>query len=175
MSKEARDRAKKVKLLISDVDGVFTDCSVALTSGGEEIKAFDIQDGYGVTLAQKAGLDLAVISARYSKITELRCKELKIKTVLQVKVKDTKINAYRKILKKYNVRNQEVAYIGDDLLDLCILRKVGFAATVPNAVEEVKNISHFVTSKPGGKGALRELIEFILKSQNKWQKVLKEH
>jgi 3-deoxy-D-manno-octulosonate 8-phosphate phosphatase (KDO 8-P phosphatase) len=159
------DKAKKVKLLIIDVDGVLTDGRIILGSGGEEFKNFHVQDGTGIRLALRAGLKIAVISARKSAVTRIRAKELGISELWQVEGSKEKI--YEKLRKKYDLTHSQIAYIGDDVYDVGIMKKVGLAAAVSNAVDEVKRIAHYVTGKSGGYGAVREVIDFLLKSQKK--------
>ncbi len=167
------DRAKKIKMFIMDVDGVLTDGRIILGSRGEEFKFFHVQDGTGITLVHRAGLKTAIISARKSEVTERRARELGINAVYQVK--DGKEGAYEKILKDYGLNDDEVAYIGDDLHDLPILRRVGLAVSVSNGRDEVKEVVHYTTEMAGGQGAVREIIEFILKSQGKWKEVTKKY
>jgi len=167
------DRAKKIKMFITDVDGVLTDGRIILGSRGEEFKFFHVQDGTGITLAHRAGLKTAIISARKSEVTERRARELGISDVYQVS--DGKEGAYEKIIKDYGLNDEEVAYIGDDLHDLPILRRVGLAVSVANGRDEVKEVAHYTTKVAGGQGAVREIIEFILKSQGKWEEVTKKY
>jgi len=163
------DRARKVKMLVMDVDGVLTDGRIVLGCHGEELKFFHVQDGVGINLAHRAGLKTAIISARKSKVTERRAKELKVDDVYQVE--DGKEGAYKKILQDYGLKDEEVAYIGDDFHDLPLLSRVGLAVSVPNGRDEVKEIVHYTTKAAGGQGAVREVVEVILKSQGKWEEV----
>ena len=167
------DRAKKIKMFITDVDGVLTDGRIILGSRGEEFKFFHVQDGVGIILAHRAGLKTAIISARKSEVTERRARELGINDVYQVR--DGKEGAYEKILKDYGLNDDEVAYVGDDLHDLPVLRRVGLAVSVANGRDEVKEVVHYTTEMAGGQGAVREIIEFILKSQGKWEEVTKKY
>lgn len=153
-----------------DVDGVLTDGSIIIGSNDEEFKFFNVLDGEGVVLARSAGLKIALISGRFSRATEKRAQELSIGDVYQGVSK--KEEPYEELLKKYGLNDMEVAYLGDDLLDLSIMRRVGFAASVPNACKEVKESAAYITHLSGGQGAVREIIELILKSQGKWEKVL---
>jgi len=155
--------AKKIKMIIMDVDGVLTDGRIILGSKGEELKNFYVQDGQGIDLALQKGLVIALISGRKSKVVERRAKELKIKEVYQDITE--KIKVYRKLLKKYGLKDEEVAYIGDDLGDIPPLRKAGLAISPANGVEEVKKIAHYVTRASGGRGAVREAIDVILKTK----------
>ncbi|MCK4401406.1 HAD-IIIA family hydrolase [bacterium] len=160
-------------MLILDVDGVLTDGRIIWTSSAEEMKFFNVQDGVGITLAQRAGLKVAIISARKSKVTEIRAKELKITEVCQTT--ESKLVAYKRLIDKYKLADEEVAYIGDDLHDLPALRRVGFAVAVANAQDEAKQVSHYVTEKNGGKGAVREVINMILKAKGLWDKAVEKY
>jgi len=164
------DRAGKIKMFVMDVDGVLTDGRIVLGSGGEELKFFHVQDGVGINLAQRAGLKTAIISARKSGATERRARELGMQDVYQVE-DGNKEGAYEKILRDYGLKDEEVAYIGDDFHDLPLLSRVGLAVSVPNGRDEVKEIAHYTTKAAGGQGAVREVVEVILKSQGKWEEV----
>ncbi len=162
-SQEVWERARRIKMLIMDVDGVLTDGCIILGSKGEELKNFYVQDGQGIDLARRKGLILVLVSGRRSKVVERRAEELKISEVYQGV--SLKIEVYHKVLKKYGLKNEEVAYIGDDLGDIPPLRKAGLALAPANGVEGVKGIVHYVTRGPGGKGAVREVIDMILKAK----------
>ncbi len=156
-------------MVIMDVDGVLTDGKIILDSNGVESKAFYVQDGSAITYLHRAGIKTAIISGRNSKVVELRAKELSIDDVyLGI---HRKLDAYEKILQKHKINNNEICYIGDDLIDLPILEKVGFSVAVPNAPIEVKERVSYITDAPGGYGAIREVTEKILKSQNKWKTI----
>ena len=168
-----QDKAKKIKMFIMDVDGVLTDGRIVLGNGGEELKFFHVLDGVGISLAHRAGLRTAIISARRSSVTSLRARELGIEIVYQV-VND-KREAYEEILTKYHLQDEEVAYIGDDLHDLPVLKRVGLALSVANGREETREIADYVTKVAGGHGAVREAVEIILKAQGKWEEVTKRY
>jgi 3-deoxy-D-manno-octulosonate 8-phosphate phosphatase (KDO 8-P phosphatase) len=162
-----------VKMVIVDVDGVLTDGRIILDANGIESKAFSVQDGTAITYLHRAGIKTAIISGRESKVVELRAKELCIEDVyLGI---HNKLEAYEKILKKHKIKDSEICYIGDDLIDLPILRKVGFSVAVPNAPSEVKENVSYVTNAPGGYGAIREVTENILKSQGKWDAIISRY
>ncbi|MBU4128867.1 HAD-IIIA family hydrolase [bacterium] len=156
-------KAKKIKMIIMDVDGVLTDGRIILGNKGEELKNFYVQDGQGIALALQKGLIIALVSGRRSKVVERRAEELKIKEVYQNISK--KIEVYSRLLKKYNLKDEEVAYIGDDLGDILPLKKVGLSLAPANGVEEVRGIVHYVTRASGGRGAVREAIDIILKAK----------
>lgn len=163
---------KKIKVLIMDVDGVLTDGRIIIDGNGVESKFFDVQDGFGVVFAKKSGIKTAIISARVSPVTQLRAKDLGIDKVFIVY---PKVSAYEQLKNEWNVSDEEICFIGDDLADLVILKRVGFAVAVNNAVFEVKQVADYVTKHKGGRGAVRELVELILKAQGKWGPELYEH
>lgn len=169
-TQDALARAKNVKMLILDVDGVLTDGSIAVGDNGELFKTFNVRDGLGITLAQKLGIKTAIITGRESKMLAYRARELKINAFYQNK--KNKVPAYKELLAEYQLKDEEVAYIGDDLFDLAVMKRVGFPATVADATEEAKSVSILISDFAGGKGAVRQIIEFILKAQEKWLAVI---
>jgi len=165
-----KERALRIKLLAMDVDGVLTDGRIILGNDGEELKSFNVHDGLGITLAHKAGLRTAIITGRESEIVRRRGAELKIVDIHQkVSNKDLCI---QNLLAKYNLRIEEVAFIGDDLNDVPLFLKVGLAVTVADAMPEAKQYTHLKTKAKGGCGAVRELITYILKEQGKWDQLV---
>jgi 3-deoxy-D-manno-octulosonate 8-phosphate phosphatase (KDO 8-P phosphatase) len=139
---------------------------------GKELKVFHVQDGFSIVFFKRLGFKTAIISARYSEAVEFRAKDLGIDRVyMDVRPKTV---AYKKLLEELNLQDEEACFLADDLPDLCVLKRVGFAVAVKNASEEVKEIAHYVTKQEGGKGAVREVIELILKTQGKWTKLLQE-
>ncbi|NPB07606.1 MAG: HAD-IIIA family hydrolase [Aquificae bacterium] len=154
-----RDRVKKLKLLITDIDGVLTDGTLYYTEEGESIKAFSVLDGLGIKKLQSMGIKLAVISGRDSLPLTRRLKELGVEE-LHTGRRD-KLSAYEEIKRKYGLRDEEIGYVGDDLVDLGVMEKVGFPVAVRNAQREVKKRALYVTRKRGGEGALREVAELI--------------
>lgn len=167
------DRARSIKLLILDVDGVLTDGRMIVGSDGSEYKCFDVKDGTGVTLALRAGIRIAIITGKSSKIVEQRAAALGIELLFQ-EVHD-KLQVYRTLLREEGLSDHQVAFIGDDLIDLPVLRRVGLAIAVADAVAPVKAVAHWVTTRVGGRGAVREVIELLLTSQGKWQDILAEY
>lgn len=157
---------KSIKLLLLDVDGVLTDGTLWFSPEGETVKSFYVRDGLGLVMLQKKGIRVGVITGRHSPALLKRLEDLKINLVYQG-IPD-KIVAYEEILRKENLTDKEVAYMGDDVPDLTLLKRVGFAAAPADAIPEVKKIVHFVTSENGGRGAVRALVEAILKAQGKW-------
>ena len=162
-------KIKPIKILILDVDGVMTDGRIIYDDDGKETKVFDVKDGHGIKLLIRAGIDVAIITARESRVVLHRAKNLGIEMVYQ-KAMD-KVLAFEDILKKRQLYSREAAYIGDELVDIPLLRKVGFAVAVKDAVEDVKNYGDYITVKNGGYGAVREVCELILKTKGKWDKV----
>lgn len=157
------NKAEKIKLFITDVDGVLTDGRIVLGNDGEELKFFHVHDGLGIKLAQEAGIKTAIITGRESKLVSRRAGELEISEVHQ-NIKD-KLAVFDSLLEKYEISAENAAYIGDDLNDLPILERVGLSLSVANGVEEVREKVDYVTEKAGGEGAVREVIELILASQ----------
>ena len=155
-----------------DVDGVLTDGGIIVDSKGNEIKKFNVLDGFGIVVAAKYGLKTAIITARMSKPVDFRAKDLRVNKVYQDAF--PKIDAYKKMLKAFSVKDSEVCFVGDDVPDLGILKRVGFAVAVPNSASGIKKYAHYITKRRGGEGAIREVIELILGAQGKWEQVLKK-
>ncbi|MFH1563204.1 MAG: HAD-IIIA family hydrolase [Nitrospirota bacterium] len=164
-------KIKEIKVILMDVDGVLTDGRVILGEK-EELKFFDIRDGMGVTLAKKAGLKVGMITGRESKAVERRGKELYMDYVIQGKT--NKLIPVEEILKKEKVDFKNICYIGDDIIDIALFRKVGFSATVKEAPEYIKSEVDYISSKNGGRGAVREIIEYILKEKDVLQLTIDE-
>lgn len=165
-----KDKIKKIKVLAMDVDGVLTDGNIIVDSDGREIKIFNVLDGFGIVVAGKAGLKTAIITARFSAPVEFRAKDLRVDKIYQAAF--PKIKAYEEMLKEFSVKDSEVCFVGDDLPDVPVLKRVGFAVSVPNAAKGVKEHADYITKKAGGSGAVREVVELILTAQGKWTKVL---
>jgi 3-deoxy-D-manno-octulosonate 8-phosphate phosphatase (KDO 8-P phosphatase) len=161
-----------IKLLLMDVDGVLTSGDIIYSSSGEELKRFNIQDGMGITLARMAGLRTGIITSRESAMVKRRAEELKIDIISQGN--SNKLKPYKEIRDKEGLNDEEIAYIGDDLADLCILKRVGFSVAVANARDEVKAVCDYVTIAEGGNGAVREIVEMILKRQEKFFDLIEE-
>jgi len=165
-----KEKAKRIKFLILDVDGVLTDGKIIYDSQGREMKFFNVLDGLGLVLLRRAGIKSAIITAKASKVVKRRAKDMQIFKVYQNMSK--KDEAYKEILRRSRLNDKEVCFIGDELIDLPVLRRVGLSVAVANAVPEVKKAADYITKRPGGSGAVREVIEIILKSQRKWKKIL---
>jgi len=167
------EKIKKIKVLIMDIDGVLTDGRIILSSFGDELKFFDVQDGFGLALWRKAGYKSAIITANKSSVVTRRARMLKIDKVYQ-KVYN-KLTVYNKIKKIFKVTDGQICFIGDDLIDLPILKRIGFSCCVANAIEDIKPEVDYITKKEGGRGAVREIIDLILKTQNMWKEVTKTY
>ncbi|OGW82878.1 MAG: hypothetical protein A2987_02110 [Omnitrophica bacterium RIFCSPLOWO2_01_FULL_45_10] len=167
------DKAKRINLLIFDIDGVMTDGRIIYSIYGDELKFFDVQDGFGITLLNRAGIKSVIITAKKSRIVKLRGRDLRVAKVYHGYT--DKLIPFNKILRSFRLAPEEICFIGDDLIDIPVLKRVGFAVSVPNAVSEVKNIAHHITSNTGGRGAVREVCDLILKSQNKWDTVTSKY
>jgi 3-deoxy-D-manno-octulosonate 8-phosphate phosphatase (KDO 8-P phosphatase) len=163
MNRRLIARAQRVRLAIFDVDGILTDGTIFMGRAGEELKAFNIQDGLGMKLLAADGIELALLSGRKSAAVALRARELGIRHVLQGVAE--KLAVYLRLLKKLGLAEEETAFMGDDLPDLPVLRRCGFAISVPDAPEIVRGHAHYVTEKAGGRGAVREACELLLRAR----------
>jgi 3-deoxy-D-manno-octulosonate 8-phosphate phosphatase (KDO 8-P phosphatase) len=170
MNETLKSKLRKIQLVISDVDGVLTDGSVYIGTKGQELKKFSVSDGAGVVMARAAGYKLAFISGRFSQSTELRARELNIDDVYNGVL--NKLEPYGDLKSKYKLQDKEIAYIGDDLIDLPVMETVGIPIAVNNAQQVVKDMAIFTTSARGGSGALREAVEWIINGQDRMNEVL---
>lgn len=159
----------KIRLLLLDVDGILTDGRIQYDERGGEIKSFDVKDGHGLKLLQRAGIQVGIITGRSSSIVQRRACELGIEILYQ-NAKD-KLLPYAEILRLHGFEEEQIAYMGDDLVDLPILMRVGFSATVADAVTEVQERVDYVASKSGGRGAVREVCDMLLKQTGGWEAV----
>lgn len=166
MKEKNKLRAAQIKMILMDVDGTLTDGTLLILPDGEELKSYNVRDGLGILLAHLAGLKTGIITGKISKSLERRASRLKIMELHQGILDKGK--ALEEILSRHKLSLHEVAYIGDDIGDLEVLKSVGFGGAVADAHPEVKRHSHFICKNPGGKGAVREFIEFILEAQDKW-------
>ncbi len=160
----------KIEMIISDVDGVLTDGAIYKGTDGQEFKKFTVLDGVGVAMARQANLKIALISGRYSPATEYRAKELNIEDVYNGSL--NKIPVYEEIKLKYSFDDSQIAYLGDDLIDIPVMKKVALPIAVENASQMVKEISHYVTKASGGHGAFREAVEWVIQKKGITTKVL---
>ena len=170
IASDALARARRVRLVIFDVDGVLTDGRLWYGPGGEQLKAFHAFDGHGVKLLELGGLKTALISGRESQAVAERARELGIEHVIQGA--DDKQAAFRGLLRRTGLKREASAYMGDDVVDMAVLKRCGFACVPHEAPEEVRRCAHYVASAPAGHGAAREVCEFILEAQGKLGRVL---
>lgn len=160
---------KKIKMIISDIDGVWTDGSIYRGTDNMEFKKFSVFDGVGVAYARAAELKIAIISARYSPATEFRAKELKIDDCYNGGL--NKLHAYNDLKKKYSLSDDQIAYLGDDMVDLPVMESVGLPIAVANATPDIMQVAEHTTEVKGGEGAFREAVEWIIKKQNRTEEV----
>lgn len=159
-----------IKIIGFDVDGVMTDGGIIINDDGSESKSFNSRDGFALKLLTRFGYEVAIITGRKSRVVELRAQELGIEEIHQKAI--DKWPVFEAILARKGLKPQEAAFCGDDLIDLPILSRVGLAMAPVDAAPEVKAVCHFVSSNPGGHGAVREMVEFVLKSQGRWPEVM---
>ncbi|GMT47838.1 MAG: hypothetical protein IEMM0007_1404 [bacterium] len=167
------EAARKIKLLILDVDGVLTDGGIILDNEGNELKSFHVRDGHGIRLLIRKGVDVAIITGRRSKVVERRAHELGVKEVYQKCF--NKVVAYEQIKETFSVQDEEIAYIGDDVVDIPLLRRVGLPVTVADASGDVRAFSMIVTGNKGGRGAVREITDLILKAKGFWEGIINDY
>jgi 3-deoxy-D-manno-octulosonate 8-phosphate phosphatase (KDO 8-P phosphatase) len=163
------ERLKNIKLLLLDVDGVMTDGRIVYDANGVETKFFNVKDGHGIKMLQRAGIEVGIISGRESQVVTNRAAELGISLVYQ-KALD-KLSPYLEILASRGLRDEEVAFMGDDIIDIPVMRRVGFAAAPLDALDYVVENAHFVAVNRGGWGAVRELCDLIIKGTGRWDEV----
>lgn len=165
------EKIKKIKLLILDVDGVLTDGRIIYDSKGRDSKFFDVHDGLGAYLLKRAGIKTILITAKGSKTIKHRAKDMQVEEFYEDIFPKTKI--LDAILKKHKITKDEICFIGDDLVDLSIMKAVGLPVAVANASQDIKDAACYITQRKGGRGAVREAAELILKSQGKWEETIK--
>ena len=171
--KDIKSKAKQIKLLLLDVDGVLTDGSIIYDEQGREVKVFNVRDGAMVKWLKRVGIEVAILTGRKSKALERRAEELGVEILIQ-DAKD-KLFAFQSLLEKTGFKPKEIAYLGDDWHDLPVLKRVGLSACPKDAVKEIKEQVDYVCVAGGGKGAVRELGELILKAQGKWEEIIKKY
>jgi len=169
--KDVIEKAKKLKLLILDVDGVLTDGRLFFDDKGKEYKCFHARDGHGIKLLRQTGVEVAVISGRKSNSVALRMKSLGVEYVYQGH--ENKIAAFNEIIQSLSIQPEQVAHVGDDLLDLPIMKRVGLSIAVNDANDPVKEYADWCTKTAGGQGAVREICDFIMRSQGTFDGILK--
>ncbi len=167
------EKLKKIKLLLLDVDGIMTDGRIIYDNQGNELKAFDVKDGHGLKMLQRAGIKIGIITGRQSEVVARRAKELGIEILYQKAL--SKLGPYQEILTDQGLNDDQVAYMGDDVVDLPILRRVGFSATVADAVPDVPPLVDYVTRRSGGRGAVREVCDLLLRASGHWDELTKRY
>ena len=172
-SPEVLKRAQRVTTLVLDVDGVLTDGRIIYAEHGDELKSFDVQDGAGLVFWHRSGLKSAIITARRSGLLKRRAKEVRVDFLAQKAL--LKLPVYEQLVKKWRLSPEQICAIGDDLMELPILRRAGLAVAVPAAASEIKSAAHYITHRPGGRGAVREVIELILKAKGLWEPLLERY
>ena len=166
---ELRRKASKIKLFISDVDGVLTGGQIILDNNGLEYKVFHVRDGHGIKLLMRAGVEVALLTGRHSKVVDVRARELGIEHVIQGAL--DKLPAYQELKDRVGVKDDEVAYIGDDNVDMPVMRRVGLSIAVADAEPYVREAADMVLERRGGEAAVREAIDFILKARGDWERI----
>ncbi len=167
---ELTEKARKIKILLLDVDGVLTDGRIIYDSSGRDMKFFDVHDGLGVYCLKKAGIKTILITAKGSRAISPRARDMQVEGVYENI--SPKTAALEKILKKYKVNTEEICFVGDDLVDLCLMKRVGLPIAVFNAAPEIKQSASYITLRHGGRGAVREVSELILKAQGRWEEIV---
>ncbi len=167
-----KQRAKKIKMLILDIDGVMTDGRIIYDSKGNELKCFNVLDGMGLAVLKQIKMKVALVTAKGSRAVLRRARDIGVTEVWQNA--HDKLKPYRQILKKHKLKNEDICFVGDDLVDLSVMKRAGLSVAVANASPEAKRTAHYVTKKEGGKGAVREIIEIILRAQNIWPEIIRK-
>lgn len=160
----------RIKLLLLDVDGVMTDGRIVLDDNGVESKFFNVRDGHGLKMLQRAGLRVGILTGRKSRVVDLRAAELGVEIVFQGA--KNKLEVYERMLAEQSLTDKEVAFAGDDVIDLPVLRRVGLALAPADAVDEVREVVHYVCRAAGGHGAVREIVELLLRGQGLWEQAM---
>ncbi|MFA7404974.1 MAG: HAD-IIIA family hydrolase [Pelobacteraceae bacterium] len=163
------DKLTDIRLLLLDVDGVMTDGGIIYDGNGLETKVFNVKDGHGIKMLQRNGIEVGIITGRTSRVVDIRAKELGIELVYQGALK--KLESYQDVKQKTGLIDSQIAYVGDDVIDVPVMRRVGFAAAPADALIEARNAAHYVTSCSGGRGAVREVCDLILKGRGLWDEV----
>lgn len=172
-SRDVLDRAARIRLLICDVDGVMTDGRLYFTPDGQELKSFHARDGHGIKLLQRTGVATAVISGRSSPAVALRMKSLGVEHVYQGR--ESKLEPFEELLDSLRLTAEQTAFVGDDLLDLPLLRRVGLAVAVADAHFSLVGAAHWITARPGGQGAVREVCDLIMQAQDTLQAIIESY
>jgi 3-deoxy-D-manno-octulosonate 8-phosphate phosphatase (KDO 8-P phosphatase) len=163
------DRLADIRLLLLDVDGVLTDGGIIYDANGVETKVFNVRDGHGIKMLQRHGIEVGIITGRTSAVVDIRARELGIVLVYQGALK--KLESYQDVKLKTGFDDSQIAYVGDDVIDVPVMRRVIFAAAPADALNEARTAAHYVTSLAGGRGAVREVCDLILKGRGLWAEV----
>ncbi len=169
ISSFVRNKAAGIKLLLLDVDGVLTDGRIIIDDNGIETKQFDVRDGQGISLLMRAGIDVGFITGRTSRVVDHRARDLGVRLVFQG-ISD-KLSCYDEIKRQLALKDNQIAFVGDDMVDLPVLSRVGLSLSVSDGWPELSGAVDYITAAPGGHGAVREVAELLLKSQGKWPKL----
>jgi len=169
----ATANSQNIECILSDVDGVLTDGGIVFDNQGIEAKSFHVRDGLGIKLWQLAGYTFGILTARTSHIVKVRSAELGIDIVRQGF--EDKLSIAQQVIAELNLQPEQVCYIGDDLTDLPVMRHVGWAVGVADAVDEIREHANLVTQAPGGRGAVRELVEYLLKEKGRWEELIRHY
>ncbi len=169
ISSFVRNKAARIKLLLLDVDGVLTDGRIIIDDNGIETKQFDVRDGQGISLLMRAGIDVGFITGRTSRVVDHRARDLGVRLVFQG-ISD-KLSCYDEIKRQLALKDNQIAFVGDDMVDLPVLSRVGLSLSVSDGWPELSGAVDYITAAPGGHGAVREVAELLLKSQGKWPKL----
>ncbi|KAF0155658.1 MAG: 3-deoxy-D-manno-octulosonate 8-phosphate phosphatase (KDO 8-P phosphatase) [Syntrophaceae bacterium] len=169
LKEEIQGKLKKIKMLVLDIDGVMTDGSIIMDSDGREMKNFNVRDGHGLVMIQRHGIQVAILTGRTSTVVDHRARDLKITEVYQGALNKKEI--FAQILKKNNLTPDTISYMGDDIVDIPVLKMVGFSVAVADALDLVKKTVDYITVNRGGQGAVREICEMLLMAQGYWPEV----
>ncbi len=170
---QLRERIKKIRLVILDIDGILTDGRIVYDNKGNELKFFDVHDGFGIVLLRRAGIDTVIMTAKRSNVVSRRAKDFKVKHLYQNCF--DKLKTFNEVLEEFDIPAKEICFMGDDLIDIPVLKRVGFAVSVPNAVDEAKEAAHYITKRQGGRGAVREICDLIIKTQGGWEDIMRRY
>ena len=164
------DKLADIRLLLLDVDGVMTDGVIIYDGNGLETKTFNVKDGHGIKMLQRYGIEVGIITGRTSLVVDIRAKELGVELVYQGALK--KLESYRDIKRRTGLVDSQIAYMGDDVIDVPVMKQVIFAAAPSDALIEARNAAHYVTSLAGGRGAVREVCDLILRGRGLWNEIV---
>lgn len=167
------EKLKDIRLLLLDVDGVMTDGGIIYDGNGLETKVFNVKDGHGIKMLQRYGIEVGIITGRTSKVVEIRAAELGIEIVYQGSLK--KLDSYLDVKLKTGLTDNQIAYVGDDVIDVPVMKRVAFAAAPSDALPEARSVAHYVTLNGGGKGAVREVCDLILRGRGFWDEVINRY